>query len=429
MKVEVTDSGAWRRTLEIEVPREDIDERLKEAYKSYSKSLNLPGFRKGKVPVSVVKARFGPAILDEVIAKTEEEYYREASEEQGLHPVSQATIEESSFEDGEPLRFKASMDVKPEIEVKTYKGLKVVRPVFEIEDDYVDNQLQGMREQNATESQVDRKAELGDVIQADYIGLDEDGNEMPDRRQEDSTFLIGGPNANHDLDNQLVGIEVGETRDVNYTHSHSTPDGETHEHEVRFRVTAKEIRERELPELDDEFAKDLGPFDSLDDLKTRIQDDIKTQANGASRSRLVENIVEELIAQNEFEVPESMVQTYLDNFIAQMKRERQTEEVENEEEVRENAQPGALRGVKRYLLLEKIAEMESVEVTDEDVDKHLESMSEQHNVEGPRLRQILGRSGQLDRIKSDLMDEKVFDFLIENAKVEDVVEKNPTASP
>ncbi|HAA75545.1 TPA: trigger factor, partial [Candidatus Latescibacteria bacterium] len=349
--------------------------------------------------------------------------------EQGLHPVAQATIEESSFEDGEPLRFKASMDVKPEIEVKTYKGLKVVRPVFEIEDDYVDNQLQGMREQNATESQVDRKAELGDVIQADYIGLDEDGNEMPDRRQEDSTFLIGGPNANHDLDNQLVGIEVGETRDVNYTHSHSTPDGETHEHEVRFRVTAKEIRERELPELDDEFAKDLGPFDSLDDLKTRIQDDIKTQANGASRSRLVENIVEELIAQNEFEVPESMVQTYLDNFIAQMKRERQTEEVENEKEVRENAQPGALRGVKRYLLLEKIAEMESVEVTDEDVDKHLESMSEQHNVEGPRLRQILGRSGQLDRIKSDLMDEKVFDFLIENAKVEDVVEKNPTASP
>jgi len=425
MKVEVTESGAWRRTLEIEVPREDVDERLKEAYKNYSKSLNLPGFRKGKIPVSVVKARFGPAILDEVIAKTEEEFYREASQEQGLHPVSQATIEETSFEDGEPLKFKASVDVMPELDIQNYKGLKVVRPVFPVEDSYVDDQLQGMREQNATEKQVDRKAELGDVIQADFVELDEDGNEIADRAQSDRMFLIGGPNANHDLDNQLAGIEVGETRDVQYSHSHETEDGETHTHDVRFRVTAKEIRERELPELDDEFAKDVGPFESLDDLKKRILDDITAQADGASRSRLVENIVEELITQNEFEVPNSMVENYLDNFIEQMKKERQTEEVENEDEIRENAKPGALRGVKRYLLLEQIAEKESVEVTEEDVDKHLETMSERHNIEGARIRQILGRSGQLDRIKSDLLDDKVFDYLIEQAKVEDVEEKPP----
>jgi trigger factor len=427
MKVEVTDSGAWRRTLEIEVPREDVDVRLKEAYKSYSKSLNLPGFRKGKIPVSVVKARFGPAILDEVIAKTEEEFYREASEEKGLHPVSQATIEESSFEDGEPLKFKASVDVKPELDIKNYKGLKVVRPTFKIEDTYVENQLTGMREQNATEKQVDRKAALGDVIQADFVELDEDRNEIAERAQSDRMFLIGGPNANHDLDNQLSGIEVGETRDVEYTHSHETEDGETHAHDVRFRVTAKEIRERELPELDDDFAKDVGPFESLDDLKQRIADDIQTQADGASRSRLVENLVEELIAQNEFEVPDSMVEAYLDNFIEQMKRERQTEEVENEAEVRENAKPGALRGVKRYLILEQVAEKENVEVTEEDVDKHLETMSERHNVDGARIRQILGRSGQLDQIKSELLDEKTFDYLIEQSKVEDVVEENPTA--
>jgi trigger factor len=425
MKVEVTDLGAWRRSLEIEVPREDVDTRLKEAYKSYSKSLNLPGFRKGKIPVSVVKARFGPAILDEVITKTEEEFYREASQEQGLTPVSQATIEGTSFEDGEPLKFKASVDVKPELDIKKYKSLKVVRPVYKIEESLVDNQLSGMREQNATEKQVDRKATLGDVIQADFVELDEEGNEIADRAQSDRMFLIGGPNANHDLDNQLVGIEVGNTRDVQYTHKHETEDGESHEHEVRFRVVAKEIRERELAKLDDEFAKDLGPFDSLEELKTRIRDDMKTQADGASRGRLVENIVEELIAQNEFEVPDSMVETYMDNFIAQMKQERQTEEIENEEGIREEAKPGALRGVKRYLILEQITEKESVEVSEEDLDKHLETMSERHSVDGARIRQILGRSGQLDRIKSELLDEKVFDFLIEQAKVEDVEEAPP----
>ena len=211
MKVEVTEAGAWRRTLEIEVPREDVDTRLKEAYKSYSKSLTLPGFRKGKVPVNVVKQRFGPAILDEVIAKTEEEFYREASQEQGLQPVSQATIEESSFEDGEPLKFKASVDVKPELEIKNYKDLKVVRPVYKVEESFVDNQLSGMREQNATEKEVDRNAALGDVIQADFVELDEEGNEIPDRAQSDRMFLIGGPNANHDLDNRTKPMTASHT--------------------------------------------------------------------------------------------------------------------------------------------------------------------------------------------------------------------------
>jgi len=422
MKVEVTDLGAWRRSLEIEVPREDVDSRLKEAYKSYSKSMNLPGFRKGKIPVSVVKSRFGPAILEEVITKTEEEFYREASQEKGLHPVSQATIEETSYEDGEPLKFKASVDIKPELDIKTYKGLKVVRPVYKVDETFVDNQLSGMREQGATEKQVDRKATLGDVIQADFVELDEEGNEITDRAQSDRMFLIGGPNANHDLDNQLVGIEVGDTRDVQYTHTHEMEDGEKHEHEIRFRVVAKEIRERELPELDDAFAKDMGPFESLEELKTRIRDDMKTQADQASRGRLVENLVEELIAKNEFEVPESMVDTYLENFIAQTKQERQVEELENEDEIREQAKPGALRGVKRYLILEQIAEKENIEVSEEDLDKHLETMSETHNVDGARIRQILGRSGQLDRIKSDLLDEKAFDFVIEQAKVEDVEE-------
>ena len=122
-----------------------------------------------------------------------------------------------------------------------------------------------------------------------------------------------------------------------------------------------------------------------------------------------------------------MVETYLDNFVAQMKKERQTEEIENEEGIREEARPGALRGVKRYLILEQVAEKESVEVSEEDLDKHLETMSERHNVDGTRIRQILGRSGQLDRIKSELLDEKVFDFLIEQANVEDVEETPPSS--
>ena len=421
MKVEVTDSGSWRKTLDIEVPAEDVKKRLAEAYKSYSKSLNLPGFRKGKVPVSVVKTRFGPAILEEVLSKTEEEFYREASQAEGITPVSQATIEDQSYEDGAPLKFRASVDVKPEIEVKAYKKLKVVRPVYKIGDEQVDERLQMLREQNATESSVDRPAALGDVLVADFAELGDDGLPTAGTEQEDRVFVIGGPNANHDLDNQLVGLSVGDEREVEFTHAHEHEDGESHDHTTKFRVIAKEIRERELSNLDDDFAKDLGDFESLEALKQQIRDDIQGQADSATRNRLVENIIEELIAQNEFDVPDSMVDNYIENMIESIKRERQGQEID-EEAFRTEGRAGAERGVKRYLLLEAIAQMESVEVTEEDVNKHLETMSERHNVEGARIRQILSRSGQLDRIQSELLDDKVFDFLIENAKVEDVEE-------
>lgn len=421
MKVEVTDAGSWRKTLEIEVPPEEMKKRLADAYKSYSKSLNLPGFRKGRVPVSVVKKRFGPAILDEVLTKAEEDYYREASQAEGITPVSAATIEDASYEDGAPLKFKASVDVKPEVDVQTYKKLKAVRPVYKIEEEQVGERLQMLREQNAAEQSVERPAALGDVLVADFVELDDDGKPVEDRLQEDRVFVIGGPNANHDLDNQLAGISVGNDREVEYTHTHEQEDGESHGHVTKFRVHAKEIRERELPELDDEFAKDLGEFESLDGLKDRIREDLQGQADSVSRSRLIENLVEALIEQNEFEVPESMVDNYIANALESIKRERQDQEID-EDSFRDESRPGALRGVKRYLLLEAIAGKESIEVSEEDIDKHLETMSERHSVDGPRIRQILGRSGQFERMKSELLDDKVFDFLIEQAKVEDVEE-------
>ena len=160
MNVQVTESGTWRRTLEIEAPAEDVDKRLNDAYRKYSKTLNLPGFRKGKIPLSVVKQQFGPAIQGEVVQEMVEEFYREASEAEGIQPVSQASIDDINFEEGQPLVFKASVDVRPEITVETYKGLKVTRPVFAVEDEHVEGRLRYMQEESATEQVVERAADL-----------------------------------------------------------------------------------------------------------------------------------------------------------------------------------------------------------------------------------------------------------------------------
>lgn len=442
MKVQVTESGTWRRTLEIEAPAEDVDKRLDAAYRKYSKTLNLPGFRKGKVPLSVVKKQFGPAIRGEVVQEMVEELYREASEAEGIQPVSQADIENIDFDEGQPLVIKASVDVRPEIEADHYKGLAVTRPVFPIDDQQIEGQLNYIREQNAVEELVERAAELEDVVLADIEEVDENGEPVPGTRQEDQRIRLMKDDEGKasEVAEQLLGVAAEESRDIklkrpvqNDDHDHDHDhEGEDHDHDhdhevkeedVTFRVAVKSVQKRTLPELDDELAKDVGDFETLDDLKNRIREDIQTQADQATRRRVEENIVDALIEKNEFEVPDSMVETYLDGAVESYKREHAGHDhAIDEDAIRADGRDHAVRGVKRYLLLDAIATQEGIEVTDEDVDKHLETMSARHNIEGPRLRQILGRSGQLDQIQSDLKVEKTFDFIIEQAKIEDVEE-------
>ena len=433
MKVQVTESDTWRRTLEVEVPGEDVEKRFDTAYRSYSKTLNLPGFRKGKIPLNVVRKRFGKAIQGEVLQEVMQEFYREASRSEGLNPVSEATIEEVDYDEGTPLTFKASVDIKPELEVEGYKRIKVTRPVFKGEDSDVEGHLGYLQDQGATEKVVDRAAELGDVILADIQEIDESGVPIVGRKQEDRTFLIGGRNAtNHDLDNQLVGISAGEERRVNLKHAeaddHDHDEGHHHDHpdgqEVRFQVKAKEVRERELPNLDDEFAKDLGDFESLDALKDKIREDFQARADETSRRRLEENILDVIIEGNEFELPESMVENFLNNLVENYKKEHEGHDHDiDEAAIREESRPGAIRNLKRYLLLESIAKKEEIKVEEEDINKHLDGLSQQYNMEGSQMRQMLSRSGQLERMESELLETKSLTFLIDEADVDEVEEK------
>ncbi|MCY3765484.1 MAG: trigger factor [Gemmatimonadetes bacterium] len=431
MKVTVSESDAWRRTLEVEVPGEDVRRRFETAYKNYSKSLNLPGFRKGKIPVGLVKKRFGKAIQGEVLQEVMQECYREASRSEGLTPISEATIEDVNYEEGQPLKFTASVDVKPEIVAQDYRGLKTTRPVFKVTDADVEEQLQRVQEQNATEQEVDRPAGLGDVVVADLQELDESGLPIIGRKQEERPFHIGGRNANHDLDNQLMGISAGETRRIVLTHTgedenEAHTEGSQHQEgrEVRMMFSAKEIRERTLPELDDEFAKDQGQFESLDELTAQIRTDLQAQADFASRRYLEGHIVDELIRKNAFDLPEVMIENALDTLVENQKKEHEGHDHDiDEDAIRQEGREGTIRGLKRHILMEAIQKQEELEVEEAEMDSQLDVMSRRYNTERAQLRQILKRSDQIERIESNLLTEKTFDFLIEHAEVEDVEAK------
>ena len=461
MKVQVTESGTWRRTLEIEAPAEAVTERLQAAYKKYSKTLNLPGFRRGKVPVALVEKQFGPAIQGEVVQEMVKEFYREASEAEGLQPVSEASIEDIDFEEGQPLVFKASVDVCPELNVEHYKKLRVTRPIFPITQDHVENQLKSIQEQNAAEQVVERPATVGDVLTADVQELDESGVPIAGRKQEDQQLRLWKDENDtpSDLANQLEGVSTGDSRQITLTHTeqddhedhdhedhdhedhdhddhehedheHEDHDHEDHDHEdheteqeVRFEVTVKEVRERSLPELDDEFAKDLGDFETLDALKEQIQTDLQAQSDAASRRRVEDNLVDALIDQNDFELPDSMVENYLDNVVESFKQEHAGHDHPIDDDLlREEGRGPAIRGIKRHLLLDAIVRQETIQVTEEDVDRHLAAMAQGYNMEVARLREVLSRSNRLEQIESDLQTEKTFDFLIGQARIEDLEE-------
>lgn len=426
MKVQVTESGTWRRTLEIEAPAEDVEKRLDAAYRKYSKSLNLPGFRKGKVPLNIVKKQFGPAIQGEVIQEMVEACYREASTTEGLQPVSQASIEDIDFEVGKPLVFKASVDVRPQIEVAHYKGLNAVRSVMPVTEENIDAQLRYIQEQNAAEQTVERPAESGDVLLADVEELDEAGQPKPGARREDQRVRLdqsedGNPS---ELSEQIMGIAAGESRDVKLKRIQPEGGHEGHEHPeeiIQFRISVKEVHERLLPAIDDELAKDAGDFETLDALKVRIRADMEEQAHRVARRQVEEHLVNALIEQNAFDVPDSMVETYLDGVIESYKREHAGHDHPiDEEAIRRDGKDSALHGVKRYLLLDAIAEQEKIAVEEADIDEHLQAMSAQYGIEAAQLRNILTRSRQLEQIYSDLQVKKTFDFLVEHAAIEDV---------
>ena len=273
------------------------------------------------------------------------------------------------------------------------------------------------------EEQVDRPIALGDVLVADIQELDPSGLPIIGRRQEGRILHIGGRSSNHDMDNQLVGIAVGGERRIRMTQPEDHPDPEQAGKEVRFQVIAKEVRERNVPELDDEFAKDVGKFESLDALKTRIRRDLQAQADFTSWGRLREHIIDALLRENDFEIPETMVKTYLDNLVESYKKEHEGHDHDiDEEAIRQENRAAAFRNIKRYLLLEAIGRQEGVEVTREDADGHLQILSMRHGIDVARLRQNFSQPGQKEQMESDILEDKVLNLLIGQAEIEEVEE-------
>ena len=414
LETTVRETGRWARDLDVEVPPERIDREMQSALRGYQKRLEIPGFRKGKVPLRLIQQRYGPSIRSGVIEDLLPEIMREAAQQTGLRPAGTPRITRLDESEAGGLSFTASIDIWPEVEVQGHEGLKATRLTHGVSDDEVEEQLQQLQRQHASERSVERGLARGDVLIADLQRLDEGGVPIIGDRYEERYFLIGDDNApSPEFEEALIGIEAGAERKVRFQYREDLPNEELAGTRAHFAVSAREIRERTLPDLDDEFAREVGDrFEGLEQLRDHLRSQLDERWNYLARQKLRSDLLEGLHRANEVELSDSLV----DNYLESMRRERERQEDGQEPgEPTAEEREDAVKRLKTFLIMEGLRKKVPVEVTDEEFEGYLADRSRQLGMQLDKLK----RSPRAADLRRDLEEDKIFAYLEEHAIVEE----------
>ncbi len=418
MKLSVTNSGPWQHTLDIEVPAEAVEERLDRAARSLRPRVALPGFRKGKVPLQMVRDNFPDLVEREFLEPFLNETTAEAIREAKLDPAVPALVRDLKFVPGQALTFKAVVDVTPTAEVKDHQGIPLVRRVREVPEEIVDRQIAELREQSAVFVDVERAASRGDVVLADSVRLDANGRRLPTTRGKGLRLELGNPEMLPSLENGLLGAEAGQTRTiaVDYPAEHPSAElaGKSHRYEVRVR----KIQEKKLRELDDNFARDLFGLEGMAALRERVRANLERDEQLRVRRELESAVTEELTRRHPLELPERLVHYHLERYIHEAAGGREVPE-QLHQELETRYRPAVERALKRDVLLEAVARKEGLTVTDEEIAAEIDRMAQADPRQAARIRARYQSEERRRTLGQTMIEAKAMDWLIEHANIRD----------
>ena len=418
------ETASPRREIQVEVPAEEVSRETENIIQKYRKLARLPGFRRGHVPASIIKQRFSEDLKTDIVEALVPRYFRKETERQGLIPVSQPRVTDLHLNEGEPLRFKASFDVMPEINVEGYKELRSEKPQIEVTDDEVEKSLENVREQHATFTTVEgRHLADGDYAQASLDGQPKGGTpagqaETKPVHMDEVLVEIGGKNTMPEFTENLRGAAAGDERTFDVVYPEDSADKRLAGKTFTYAVKVHSIKTKSLPELNDEFAKQLGEFSSLEEVRKRIREGMEAERKHDAEREAKDKLIGELIKHNDFEVPESLVEHQIDVRLERGLRALAAQGLKAEDmkkmdlnRLRAGQREQAVSEVKASLLLDRIAETEKIEVGDEEIDREITALATQSNQEPEAIRARLTRDGALDRIRNRIRNEKTLDFL------------------
>ena len=428
MKTDISDLSAVKKKLTVEIAAGEVDKKVKQAYNALGKRAKIPGFRRGKIPKKILEQYFRDQVVEEVTKDLVNETLPKAVEETETFPITIPAVENETLKQGSSFKYSAIMEVKPEFEIKDYLGIEIEKEILGVGDEDVDNELTQIRKNNGklTTVEEDRVLQKDDFAVIDYEGF-EDKTPIEGIKSENFPVQIGSKQFHEDFEKGLIGLKKGDHTEIGVLfpeeHHHPKLVGK----KVNFKVEVKEIKAMEIPALDDEFAKNLGAdFESLEDLRQKIKEEIIKREEKRIDNDLKGSLMKSVSGSVEFELPQSLVDSEIRNAIENVNQNlmRAGSDIEkaglSEERLKEEFRSGSENRVKEMLILAQIAKVESLLVTDQELDQGFEEMGTNLGQDTQVLRQYYESNRMLESFRQRRLEEKALKFLIEGAKVKKV---------
>ncbi len=426
MSVQVENLEKNMAKMTIEVPAEEVTKAIQEAYKRNKSRFNVPGFRRGKVPQKMIEKMYGAGVFyEDAVNIMLPAAYEKACEESGLEIVSRPEIDVTQIEAGKSMIFTATVAVKPEVALGQYKGLEVAKQEVIVTDDDVMAEIKKEQEKNAAMVTVEgRPAQKDDTAVIDFEGFC-DGVAFEGGKGTDFPLVLGSGQFIPGFEDQLIGKNVGEETEVNVTFPTPYQAKELEGKDAMFKVTIKELKAKELPEIDDEFASEVSEFDTLEEYKKEIADKLRERAEADAKRKKEDEAVQKAVENAQMEIPEAMVETQASNMVDEFAQRMQGQGLTMEqymqytgttrEKMVEQMKEQAKKRIETRLVLEAVAKAENIQVSDEDLDKEIEEMAKVYQMEADQLKKYLGEA-EKEQMKTDLAVQKAVDLIAAEAK-------------
>ena len=413
--------------LTIEVPAEKFDAAVKNAYNKSKSRFNIPGFRKGKAPFEMIKKMYGAGVFFEDAAnEVIDESYPDAAKESGLVIVSRPTVDVTQIEEGKDFIYTAVVAVKPEVTLGQYKGVEVQKVKADVTDADIDAEISSVRNKNSRLVTVeDRAVENGDLVTIDFDGY-VDGKRFDGGKGDDYPLTIGSHTFIDTFEEQLIGKKIGEECEVNVTFPTEYHAADLAGKPATFKVTVKEIKVKELPELNDEFASEVSEFDTLDEYKKDVEKKLAEKKEIEANSKNEDAVVTKVVENASMEIPDKMIDAQAENMVQDMARRMQSQGLSLDmylkytgmtvEQMKEQARPDAEKRIRTRLVLEAVAQAENIQISDEKVDEEVAKMAEAYKMEVDKLKSYMSES-DIKQMKEDLAVQQAVDLLVAEAKL------------
>ncbi len=429
MKLSVRATGTWQHTLDIEVPAEEVERRLDEVARGLQRRASLPGFRRGRVPLEMVRHHFADAVEQQFLEEFVPRITGEAVDEAKLSPVVPPRVRNLRFTPGQPLRMEAVVEVRPEVEARDYRGIPVARRVRPVDESMLERALNEMREQSALFFDLDRPAQRGDVVLVDSVRLDANGRRLASTRARSLRLELGAPEILPDLENGLLGAEAGQERQITIQYPADHPSQPLAGKSMRYLVRVKKIQEKKLRDLDDNLARDVFGLESLEELRSRVRLNLEGEERLRVQREVETAITDELLRRNSFDLPERLTEWMLDRVIQEAASGRPVDE-RLYAELAERYRPGVERSLRREVLLGAVARQEGLTVSEEEVAEEIDRMASSDARQAARIRARYQAAERRAALKESLLERRALEWLIHAAEIqEEVVRESPLVVP